>query len=106
VIHSINIGELEEEEVRDADRKVREMIKKIPYKERRILVDFRKTRRSSPQVRKIYADAARENLFPKSAVLVSSTYQRVLTLFVLKATGAKGIRVFSEEEEALRWLRE
>jgi hypothetical protein len=106
VIRSINTEEVTEKDVRDADQKVREMVKKIPYEERRLLVDFRRTRRTSPKARRIYADAAREGIFPKSAVLVSTPYQKVLTLFVLRATRAKGIRVFDKEEEALKWLRE
>ncbi len=41
----------------------------------------------------------------KQAVLTTSTAIRVITQFLMKASGRKAVKVFAKEEEALKWLK-
>jgi len=51
-------------------------------------------------------DAYREPGFEKMAIWGGSTVLRVITLFIVKATGFKNIKHFETEKEALQWLKE
>ncbi len=41
----------------------------------------------------------------KQAVLTTSTAIKVITQFLMKASGRKAVRAFAKEEEALKWLK-
>ncbi len=71
------------------------------------LVDSSQLDKISASARRSLIDSFR-NTDPrvgKTALMGTSPYARVLTGFVLKATGRKDIRFFATEEEALAWLR-
>jgi hypothetical protein len=79
--------EITEEEAKSAIREMTGLLSGIPFEKRRVLVDFRKTRRGSPGARKVYLEATKAGLIPKGAVLVSTTYQKVLVSLVFKGGG-------------------
>ncbi len=41
----------------------------------------------------------------KQAVLTTSTVIKVITQFLMKASGRKTVKTFAKEEEALKWLK-
>lgn len=107
IIRVINTEDITEEKVRTADKEILELIREIPFEERRILVDLRKTDKATSGARKAYSERVKSGIVPKSAVLVTTTYHKVLTSFILRASGvSESAKVFINEEEALEWLKE
>jgi len=105
ILRNIAPEEITDEEARNVVEKMKELLEKIPFEKRRILSDFRKTRRVPFGARKICLEA--KNLVPKGAVLVAATYQKIGASFVLRAGGAsERIKIFTGEREALKWLKE
>ncbi len=60
----------------------------------------------SAGARRILVELQRSPRLGNSAVVGASRYSRVLTTFVLKATGRNNIRFFDTIEEAAAWLKE
>ena len=56
--------------------------------------------------RKIYAKLLKFPKIGKAAIIGLSTANKVVVSFLLKASGKKGLGVFSTKEEALKWLKE
>ena len=104
IVRSSSPEEITDEEARNAIEKTKELLEKIPFEKRRVLVDFRKTRRGSLSARKAYLEAT--ELIPKGAVLVSNIYQKIVVSLVLRAGSvSQKIKIFTDEGEALRWLK-
>ncbi|MCG2718063.1 MAG: STAS/SEC14 domain-containing protein [Nanoarchaeota archaeon] len=107
IVRNINAGDITDEDVGNVDREIRELVKEIPLEKRRILVDLRKIGKATSGARKAYSESAKSGVVPKFAVLVATTYHKVLASFILTASGmSKSAKVFINEEEALKWLKE
>ncbi len=71
------------------------------------LVDVREVGKATPAARQVFREMFRDP-DPRTgytALVGASRYVRVVTGFVLKVTGAKNLRMFDSEEEALTWLK-
>jgi hypothetical protein len=61
----------------------------------------------SSQTRKIGAQIMSHKQFEKGALITPSLFVRTAVAFIIAAAGKKDfIRIFSKEEEALKWLKE
>jgi len=56
--------------------------------------------------RKIYAEIIKSPKIGKAAIFGLNKPNQVIVSFLLKVTGKKDLKVFSTEEEALKWLKE
>ncbi len=62
--------------------------------------------RPSSRLRKMIAERFYANTeIEKHAVLTTSTSIKVIMQFIMKASGRKNVRAFTNEGKALRWLR-
>lgn len=58
------------------------------------------------EARNIYADIVKSPKIGKAAVFGLKTPNRVIVSFLIRVTGKKDLKVFSTEEEAVKWLKE
>lgn len=75
----------------------------------RVLIDLRKTERSTSGARRVYVDTikAEPELFEKLALFGTSAMNGVMADFIMTGSGRKDkVRCFESEEDALRWLKE
>lgn len=59
----------------------------------------------SARARQSFAQRNQETRIGKSAVVGANRILRVLSIFILKASGRDNIRLFDDEKEALSWLK-
>lgn len=106
IIRSIDTGHVEEEDVREGYRKVKELLKTIKDK-KFLILDLTNATSLTSKARKVYTEASKDRLFDKVAVIAPSIYLRVMTIFVMRASGAGDyVKIFKNEEEALKWFKE
>lgn len=107
----IELGKVTDEKViRRIINDYKEIVRNFPTKPK-ILIDIKS---SIPipsslfrkKVVELLKDAYREPGFEKIAIWGSNMILRVITLFIIKATGLKNIKHFKIEKEALQWLKE
>jgi hypothetical protein len=69
------------------------------------LIDSSRMDKMSAKFRKTGVEILRDSRMGKTAGVGGSRYVRVLTSFIMKATGRDVFRFFDSEEEALAWLK-
>lgn len=72
----------------------------------RILTVSNKIGKSTSKARKTLLDNLQKPELYKMAVLGRNPYMRVLFTFILRVTGVKKAKMFNDEQDAVRWLRE
>lgn len=70
-----------------------------------ILADTNQAGKLSSKGRQAFTGLTKDPRIRKVAITGSSRYARVLTSFILKATGRDHIRLFNAEDEAVAWLK-
>jgi hypothetical protein len=60
----------------------------------------------TPKALLIYSDLFKSNKIGKSAIFGLNTANRALVSFLLGASGKKDLKVFSNKEKAIKWLKE
>lgn len=58
------------------------------------------------EARKVYAEIIKSPKIGKAAIFGLNRPNKVIVSFLLKVSGKNDLRVFSTEEEALKWLKE
>jgi len=58
------------------------------------------------KARKIYTEIIKSPKIGKAAIFGLNRSNKVIVSFLLKASGKNDLKVFSNEEEALKWLKE
>lgn len=72
----------------------------------KILTDSSKQAKYSAAARKIFVELQRSPKVGRAAVVGAKRYTRVLTSFILRASGRDNVRFFDSEAEAVAWLKE
>lgn len=70
------------------------------------LIDLSNLKKVSVKARKALVDSTSSPRIGKNAYVGASVFIRVLANFILSASGKKDARHFSNEAEALKWLKE
>jgi hypothetical protein len=96
----------------DADEKVaKEQIESMSkfYKTLKgdilVLIDLTQAGSTTSKARTIYADALKKMSVKKHAFIVKNIVLKVTVDFIMKASGAKNVKFFNDNEEALQWLK-
>jgi hypothetical protein len=107
VVHLTAPEEVTEEEARAEIGKMVELLEEIPFERRRVLADVHRMNKVTLGARKAFFELTGTDFVPKVAVVVSSTYQKVLVSMFLEGAGVsrKEIKIFADEGEALKWLK-
>jgi hypothetical protein len=101
------VGYIEEKDVIVAHDELVKIVNEIKERRKQLLLDLTKTTSATMKARKMFVEIAKSGILDKVAVVSSSIYVAVLSLFVIRASG-KGdvIEVFKNERKALEWLKE
>jgi hypothetical protein len=109
LLHLKFVGDIELEDVVDYLEEYAEYLNTVTA-ERPLhtVIDVSNVKRASAAVRKEFGEIFRDAdpRAGKSAMVGANRYIRVLSGFVIKATGTKKLRLFEREEDALSWLKE
>ncbi len=71
-----------------------------------VLIDLTEGGKTTSEARKIYADGLKSMGVKKHAFIVKNTILRVTVDFIMKASGAKNVKFFKDENKAIKWLKE
>ena len=79
-----------------------------PEKQLHTIIDVSEVGRASSAARKEFGEVFKDAdpRAGKSAMVGANRYIRVLSGFVIKATGTKNLRLFDNEDQAKSWLNE
>ena len=97
-------GDFEEE---DAKNQATEILRMTESKPGKILSlnDMRDAGKASSAARKIYSKLMKNEKVAKHAFLGMRTLTKVIVSFIMKASGVNNIKFFSNEAEAVNWLK-
>jgi len=109
VVRIIAIGDQTEEIAREMVAKEHQLITSLNKKGIRVinvLCDVAKAGTASSPARKFFADWIKEGKVNKFALCGGGILQNTTANFVFFFAGFKGVKSFTDEEKALKWLKE
>ena len=71
-----------------------------------VLNDLSESGKASSQARKIYSEMMKNEKVKKHAFVGMKIMTKVIVSFIINFSGAKNVRLFNTEEEAIKWLKE
>jgi hypothetical protein len=105
IVNVIASAKFSEHEISQLISGIRRVLKDLKTKAK-ILVDIGMA--VSPttfQFRRVITDHLKETEFEKMAIFGGTQVSRIVTSFVVVASGVENIKVFDAKEEALKWLK-
>lgn len=100
------------EETIDILKEIKVIIERVPRK-RRVLIKMTpylgapaKASSFRKKLAKRVKELFQESMFDKIGIFGGDIISRTVTLFIVKATGIKNVKVFVTKEEVLKWLKE
>jgi hypothetical protein len=98
------IGEQTDEHARLINENIHMVLASVPGKMRQ-LINLNRSGKSSPLSRQVFKKLNDEHISEKVAVFGIHPVARVLAMFVTGITQQNNVRFFTNEVEALNWLR-
>ena len=105
IIRAVVIGEVDEQLGSKYKEENRRLFEQFGRKVN-VLVDMSKVTKTTSKGRKHGAEVVQLANVGKIAFIGASILIRTVTNFIMSASGKKGAKHFTNEEEALKWLKE
>jgi hypothetical protein len=107
IIRQVIEGMIDDEDSETIFKSTKELAARLkdPHKVR-ILAISDNMAKSSPKARKDLLNNIKDPDLYKIAVMGKNPYMKAVFSFILKVTGTRKTRIFSKEQDAVRWLTE
>jgi hypothetical protein len=99
------VGDLDADDFKRLDNETAKVVEQLPDPRRvRILFDARESRKASYQARRAAIETFRRPALYRLAGFGAGSVGRIMMRFVILVSGAKNVRMFEAEREAIEWL--
>jgi len=104
ILYNKSWGDFEEE---DARKQAAEILRTTGSKPGKALAlnDLREAGKASSAARKVFSQLMKNEKVAKHAFVGMRILTRVIVSFIMKASGVNNIKFFSNEEDAVKWLK-